>query len=300
MSVFRLESQVLNDPVPSPEMEVLYAPETVYKGQPFTTRVRPAPGHPPLVRTNGVEVALPPAPGETPMEFTLYPDVSTRLTFASGDREAWRFDLIRPGDRGSLEERDGFLEREGVPVVLVPDHRLPPPLDRRWETLDWLRTRLLTGKPELEEVLWLAPEDSPLVDELRKTLGDHATRRLSPDPEAWFRVHGYLMAPEPDPPAPFVAVEMDFHDLDRGMPFHVWIAKWQFLLQRLRHRTDYADGLLVGPLFDAAHQEWRGLSTESLRSLAAAHGLRYVDRSREPEVWKPRLEHQLRKEYALP
>jgi hypothetical protein len=280
-------------------LEVLYAPEAVYTGNPLTFRFRPEPGVPPTVRTNGNAVALPPRVRGAPVEITLYPEEAARVDFLSGTREAWRFDIARPAEKGVLSERDGFLEREGVPVVLLPDHRLPPPLDRRWETLEWLRERFLASTPAIDHVLWIAPGDSMLVGDLHGRISTGKARRLAPADDAWFRVHGYLMA-EDGVPADFVAVEMDFHDLDRGMPFHVWIAKWQFFLQRLEHRRIYKDGLMIGPVFDEAHAGWEEACTEALRSLAAAHGLRYVDRAHKPDVWKARLTDQLGKEYKLP
>lgn len=284
---------------PAPGLEVRYAPEAVYRGKPLSFRFQPENGVPPGVTTNGVALALPPGRPGNPLEITLYPERSTRIEFLSGGKTSWRFQLLRPADKGPFTERDGFLERNGEPVVLLPDHRLPPPLDRRWETLRWMREKLLNRKPDLPRVHWVAPRDSGAVEGLKDLLGAEGGEWTPPDADAWFRVHGYLMALD-EAPAPFVVAEVDFHDLDRGMPFHVWMAKWQFLLQRMEHLQAYGDGLLIGPVFDSAHAGWKVPCTRWLRSLAASHGLRYVDRTRGPEVWRARLRDQLREEYRLP
>jgi len=276
--------------------EVLYSPEAVYTGKPMTFRVQPH-GHAGSIRTNGVEWIQWAAASEKIMESSLYPEEAMVVEVLKEEEPAWTFSVVRPGVKGVLTERDGFLELDGQPVILMPDAKLPPKLDRRWETLNLLRQKLFEKKPVLPEPLWVIPPDSSLPDTLPESLAVTKARQVNPEQESWFRVNGFLRA-FPRKSSPFVVVELDLYDLRRGMPPHVWIMKWQFALQHLQRLTGYEDGLLVAPDVPA-DSEWHDLLEEELESLARANGLRFIDRSRE-EVWKERLLDGLSKTYRLP
>lgn len=51
---------------------------------------------------------------------------------------------------------------------------------------------------------------------------------------------------------------------------------------------------------NAVTEKWQVILEPQLRGLAMAHGLRYVDRSLAPEIWRERLLNQLGKSYQLP
>ncbi len=275
--------------------EVLYAPEAVYTGKPMTFRIQPH-GHAGSVHTNGVEWIRWSSGTEKIMESSLYPTESMVVEVLKDVDPVWTFSVIRPGSEGELTERDGFLERANTPVILLPDPKLPPKLDRRWETLNVLREKLFASKPHLPDPLWLAANDSSLQESIPAPITIQKSRQVLPDKEGWFRVNGFLMSLERQP-ASFVAVELDLHDLKRGMPLHVWMLKWQFVLQHLQQLTGYEDGLLFAPDVPA-DSEWHDLLEEELESLARANNLRFVDRSR-TEVWKERLLDGLSQTYRI-
>jgi len=280
-------------------VEVLYAPEVVFVGKPLTLRIQSSADKPLAVSTNRVELALPShVPGET-AELSFYPTGSLELEVGSGTEPVWHFKVVRPSEAGTFTERDGFLEWEGKPAVLLPDHRLPPPQDRRWETLEWVKEALVGRKSPIPSIHWYTSADSRDLREVGTRLTAGRQTVTLPDSGAWFNVHGFLLA-QTEANASFVALEIDFHDLERGMSYPVWLAKWQFLLQRIQAQNSYPDGLLFGPVFDDVHSDWHLQITKSLRSLAAAHGLRYVDRSYAAREWQSRLLDQLGKEYRLP
>ena len=119
-------------------MEVAYAPEVVFRGEPLTFRVSAEPSAPVTVRANGVERAGAAPAGPEIREITLRPEDAMTVEFLGEGEAGWSFRLLRPDETVELSETDGFLFIGDVPVVLLPDHRLPPPLDRRWETVELL------------------------------------------------------------------------------------------------------------------------------------------------------------------
>jgi hypothetical protein len=283
----------------SERTDVLYAPEVVFRTQPLTFRVQVPEGQKLVVTTNQVALALPALPLKSePVEFTVFPEKPYTLTVGSADKVDWTFHLLKPGFSGKLTERDGFLEQNGEAVILMPDHLLPPPLDRRWETLRLIREDIFNGKPAIDKITWLIPKDSPLTS-LNPKLSSGTAERVSPNESFWFRLHG-LMAAVEKKPADFVALEVDLHDVERGVPLHIWLMKWQFLLQHVHQQTGYNDGLLFGPVFEDPQGEAAVWITEQLRSLALANGLRYIDRALPSEEWEKRMLHQVAREYILP
>lgn len=280
-------------------IEVAYSPEVVFRGEPLTFRVSADPAATVTVSTNGVDRAVPGSSGGEVREIILKPVDAMTVAIRTPENPGWNFRLLRPGDELDFTERDGFLHAGDVPVILLPDHLRPPPLDRRWQTVEMIENALLKKTPPLPKPHLLCPRSSVLPGRLRPLFADQPLQIEAPAGDAWFRVHGYLISLK-RAPRPFVAVEMDFADLERGMPFHVWLMKWQFTLQRLKALGGYTDGLLFGPEYTDTTRNWRPLMHEQLQSLARAHGLRFVDRSIGADVWMERLKDQLSEGYTPP
>lgn len=276
--------------------EVLYAPEAVYVGKPMTFRVQPH-GQAGSLTTNGVEWVKWNEGDQDVIEASVFPREAMQVQVLKEEKVVWTFGVIQPGKEGAFTERDGFLEVEERPAILLAEAKLPPKLDRRWETLNLVRKKLFERKPELPQPLWILPEGSTLPTTLPASLPFSMDSKLEMPSEAWFRTHGVLMSIKAEPAA-FVAVELDLHDLKRGVPPQVWIAKWQFILQHLKAQTGYTSGILFAPDVPG-DSEWHALLEEELESLARANGLLYVDRSRK-DVWKERLVDKLSKTYRLP
>jgi|GEM_PF-1702917 len=295
LSVFGVLSTVV--PARTAGLEVTYAPDVVFLEEPLTFQLQVPKGVEPEARLGNKELRTR-GEGEG-RELTLRPKAAGILRISAPDGEGWSFRLTRPDTPGRFTERDGFLEMEGTPVVLVPDHLDPPPLDRRWETVALVERAVRGEKAPLSRIRVFAAADSGLPEDLAALPFHLQVSHTAAAPDTWFRVHGVLCALERTPGA-FVAVELDFYDLDRGMPYPVWWMKWQFVLQRIQEATEFEDGVLVGPDFSGERQRWAAVMREPLRNLARAHGLRYVDRSLPVDVRRARLVDQLKKEYVLP
>jgi len=280
-------------------MEVTYAPPVVFSGEPLAFRLQSAAPVTVTVLTNGVRTARLALGERRPAEHTFRPAQDLKLSFTTGDSERI-FHIIRPESAPVLTERDGYLESGGQPVVLLPEHRKPPPLDRRWETLELLRRHVQDPRPRLEALLWICP-DRPEPDlRLAVKLSTRPPERLLvSEREAWFYVHGLLIRPEL-PQSRFLVLEVDERDLERGMPPHEWFMKWQFALQKLEADIGYEDGLLLGPPESPVSAPWLPLLREELQNLARAHRLHFVDRSRTEALWTERLLNRLSRDYLLP
>jgi hypothetical protein len=283
--------------LPAQTLGLLYAPEAVFRGDPASFRIGASGGQATLsILSNAVAVASS-FLGPEPTEFTFSPGQSTRLAFEiPGQRVALAF--VSPRDPVVFTERDGYLFAGDDAAVLLPEHRKPPVLDRRWETIRLLKESLVDTRPRLGTILWLGPADAAPTG-LAAKLSSQSPVSLRPDPAAWFRVHGYLLAPAPTK-ADFLVVDFDLHDLDRGVAPHLLIMKWQFLLQRLQAQSGFADGLFLGPDLDGADRQRHAHLDEALRSLARTHGLRFIDRGLASGEWTQRLLYNVGKEYRLP
>lgn len=287
-------------PAEEPLLEVPYFPEVVFKGAPLTVHVRIPEGVTAQVVTNNqVQSTL--KGGNGPLrEITLFPESGIRLDLRRNPEVTdWHFLVVEPGNPGELTEQDGYLYQGDVPVILMPEHRLPPPLDRRWETVEMVENLIQPRIEEMENVqLWIPP-DSLLIKAFRGFFPDAGLELQYPDPAAWFRVHGYLGRIATTAPADFVVVEMDLFDFERGMSPQTWFMKWQFLLQHLQKQNAYTDGVLFSPVYTADTLKWKNVLEEKMKGLASAHGLRFVDRSLAPQVWRERLQNQLQKRYRM-
>ncbi len=296
-SAFAMVFFLLPPWLPAQTLGLSYAPEAVFRGDPATFRLQGAVETVPLtVHTNGAPAATM-SLGKDATEFTFRPEDSTRLRFSVPGRDIELF-LVLPGDPVRFSERDGYLLADSIPALLLPDHRKPPPLDRRWETGRLLKETFVDSRPRLGQILWLG-RPGPDALAIAGRLSKQDPVFLPPDPEAWFRVHGYLMATPPGS-ADFLVVDFDAYDLERGVPPHILIMKWQFLLQRLRQQSAAADGLLLGPVLDPVDRSRLAPLDEALRSLARSHGLRFIDRNLPAGEWNARLLNNLNKEYRLP
>jgi hypothetical protein len=286
-------------PVHGQVFEIPYFPEVVFRGKPLTLHVRASGAEELLIRTNGVEYSRLSTDSNGFGEFTFFPDKAARLEVAAGEGESWSFAVVRPQERRRFTEQDGFLYVENTPVILLPDHKLPPPLDRRWETLDLVSEALLPAKRPISSIQAFIPRSSELLENLLPLWLEDRPIPVHPDEASWFHVHGFLTVFEAKP-VEFMLIEIDLHDLERGMPSAVWLMKWQFLLQRLQAGTGYRDGILFGPQYDSSTWKLKPILEPSLISLARAHGLHFVDQSLATDLWQERLVHHLRKRYLLP
>lgn len=280
-------------------LEISYAPPGVFVGEPLAFRVQSSVAGAVSVLKNGEEVErLALVPGQA-VEFRTRTREAARFTFTLGD-VAHTFELLRPDAEGVLEERDGYLERDGTPVILLPDHRKPPPLDRRWETFDVLRRGIQDTRAAPGRLLWIRSHASPDAAVFVQRLSQSPPEPVSlPRDAAWYDVHS-LIRLEGIPLADFLVLELDEADLERGVAPHEWRMKWQFALQRLQHRSGYRDGLLLGPVESPVSAPWIPMMREELQTLARSHGLRFVDRSLPEPLWTERILNRLSQEYRLP
>ncbi|MDF3127975.1 hypothetical protein P0Y35_02070 [Kiritimatiellaeota bacterium B1221] len=282
------------------KFEIPYFPEVMFKETPLTVHVNvPGIENVNVVINDEVAESIIGA-GHALREYTLVPETGIRLSFQlENSLQEWSFKVLEPGFAGELREQDGFLYRAEVPVILMPGHRLPPPLDRRWETVEFMEHMIQNEKAEPGSVLMVAPDGESLPRYIQSLFPRSKIQMHPPDPEAWFRVHGYLTSPV-NVPADFLVVETDFFDFERGMSPQTWFMKWQFLLQHLERRCGFKDGLLFSPAYSSETMKWKPVLDEKLKGLASAHGLRFIDRSREESIWQARLVHQLGNVYQLP
>ena len=279
---------------------VHYAPQVVFRGNPLAFQLLANErGQVSFFLGDQLHATVPLVPGEVG-EVSFNPERGQLLRF-SMENTSHLFRLVRPTvDVGAFSERDGYLELGDVPVILMPEHRKPPPLDRRWETMNRLLQRFRDQRPSLENILWLAHNDSAAPETLGKTLSAGQITRVSPPAESWFDLHGYLLTPLNTDAADFLVVEVDAADFERGMPAHEWVMKWQFVLQRVQHRSGASQGLLLGPEPGPMVDPWMPWFKENLPALASAHGLIFVDRSLPEAVWRERLLHRLDQKFLLP
>jgi hypothetical protein len=282
-----------------PAFEVDYSPEALFRGEPLTFRLRANSPRVLTVTSNAVPIAtLEPRPGK-PAEITLFPIARTDILFSDSEGSSRSFRVLPPAASQPFQERDGFLESEGQALILMPEHRKPPPLDRRWETADIIKNMLVDTRHPLGPVLWICPPDSTLSTKLQPLLSHKPALHLEAAHDAWFRVHSPLLV-KAIPKAAFLVLEIDTHDLDRGIAPPLLFLKWQFTLQHLQTASGFRDGLLCGPPLDPYAEPARELLALQFESLARAHGLRYIDRTLPEDTWRARLLHQLKREYTLP
>lgn len=290
---------LLIPPVYGQKPEIPYVPGVVFRGTPLTLQVTRMEQEDVLIFINEREVSrLKPGKPETG-EVTFFPREPLNITVRTEKEPGWTFQVVRPADLHAFTERDGFLYVGDTPVILMPDHNIPPELDRRWETFDRVSGALQSVKPEITSIQAFLPKTSTLLEDLPSLWNGDQVRRRAPSDEAWFHLHGFLTGFRAAP-ADFVLFEVDFHDLERGMSPVAWLMKWQYLLQHIQAGTGYKDGLLAGPVPGPDTGNWMKFLEPSLISLARSHGLHYVDRSLSAEVWRERLVHRLQKRYVLP
>ena len=282
------------------EFEISYFPEVVFKETPLTVHLRAPEAKLVDLLVNKEVNSVVDGGGSVVRELTLTPKMGLDLSFhLEGGEQEWSFKVLEPGFSGELYEEDGFLYQGGIPVILMPQHRLPPPLDRRWETVELLEHMIQNERPEISSMRLYLPEESALPAYLKSLFPQARMHFQFPDPKAWFRVHGYL-TPHVDGHVQFLVVEMDLFDFERGMSPQTWFMKWQFLLQNLEKKCGYADGLLLSPAYTPETLKWKPVLDVKLKGLASAHGLRFIDRSYETRIWQERLQNQLGKVYKLP
>jgi hypothetical protein len=281
--------------------DISYFPEVVFKETPLTLHLRRPAVEPVQVLTNGTFSVTLPASADTLTEYVIFPKTAMRLRFQCGNSSRiWQFQVLEPDFVEKLHEQDGFLYDGECPVILMPQHRLPPVLDRRWETVEIVENMIQADKKPITRLTGFLPETSALKNDIAVLLPTTECQYVNPNPANWFRVHGYLTLGKLEASADFVAVEIDLYDLQRGMSPEAWFMKWQFVLQHLQSATGYADGLLFGPEYDEGTLQWKAVLDPQLKGLASAHGLRFVDRSLSPALWQERLLNQLGKSYLLP
>ncbi|MEX2607559.1 MAG: hypothetical protein WD708_09450 [Kiritimatiellia bacterium] len=281
------------------KLEIPYFPEVVFRGTPLTLQVAGTGGGDVRLRTNGTAHSQVSAVDSGKSEVSVILEKETRLELFAEPDQRWTFQVVRPGGAHTFIERDGFLYVGDTPVILMPDHKLPPELDRRWETLGHVSGVLQPGKPAITSIHAFLPPGSSLLEDLPRLWTGNSPRITHPSENSWFQLHGFL-TDFTSVSADFVLFEIDGYDLERGMSTVSWLMKWQFLLQHIQAGTGYVDGLILGPPEKPSAWKWKEILEPSLISLARAHGLRYVDRSLPADVWRERLVHQLQKRYLLP
>lgn len=281
--------------------EFSYFPEVVFAGESLTFRLSAPQRNELRVLSETREITRIPLPAGDTVEWSTRLQEGTTLSFytqRAGEAQGFSVRVLRPAADAGLREVDGFLFQEDTPVILLPDHRLPPRLDRRWETLQHLTRPLHDPRLAPGPLLWLAP--GPHIDtSLAAMLTTQPVRQIFFDPEAWFQVHGLIVQPSL-PRSEFVVLEVDEADLERGMPLGEWRMKWQFALQQLQARTGYQMGILLGPEASETAAPWLPLLRAELQSLARAHDLIYIDRTQPSALWRERLFNRLSREVRLP
>lgn len=280
-----------------PSFEVAYAPEVVFSGDPLTVQLSAqAPTTVSVASNPRTQQSLTLRPAEQ-KEVTLRIRETSRLRI-SDPLQTYTFRVTAPNPLSVFTEQDGFLHENGEPVILLPTHRQPPPLDRRWQTVDEISRRVVDRREAIEKLLWVG-HDAKTLQTLSPRLTQAPPHHLKPHADAWFPLHGYLLAPSPET-ADFLVLEIDARDFERGMSPHEWLMKWHFTLQTLEARSGVSRGILLGPVPDPETQPWMNWFQENLPALASAHGLIYVDRSLPEPTWRERLFHRLEREFLLP
>ncbi|MDA3874986.1 MAG: hypothetical protein PF795_13640, partial [Kiritimatiellae bacterium] len=264
----------------------------MFRGTPLTLQVAGADGRDVRISLDGVETLRLSPTDSGKNEVSLVLEKEARLEISAEQNQGWEFQVVRPAGLHDFIERDGFLYVGDTPVILMPDHKLPPELDRRWETLGRVSDVLQPNKQSITSIHAYLPRGSSLLEDLPLLWVEDSPPVSHPPEDSWFQMHGLLTGFEISP-ADFVLFEVDFYDLERGMSPVAWLMKWQFVLQHIQAGTGYEDGLLMGPAGDASLVRWTKILEPSLISLARAHGLRYVDRSLPTDVWQERIVHGL-------
>ncbi len=279
--------------------EIQYVPEGLYHGKELLLRVESA-GPLQISETGKEEAPLLKAEKLARPELrdvVLRPDEAGQLELRQDEKSLFSFELLAPSARPDLRERDGFLERKGRPVILWPELRLPPKLDRRWETPKLIRQKFLGQKPDLPPICWVG--DSADAGALLSGLGDAQAPRVELSKAAWFEVHDLLLQMDELPKASFWIVSPGWGDLERGMSPELWLLKWHFFFQCLEAQGPVEGGLLIAPSLQGRPDDWGPWFDEHLSSLARSYKLRYVNRA-DAEDWQARLFHYLKQHWNLP
>ena len=192
------------------------------------------------------------------------------LRFAAG-RDVCELVLIEPGDSAALEEAGGQLvDDKGRPVILLLEHRVPPPMrDRRWQTVKWLRGAVVDQRTAVPRVTLLgrgrpapAAGRSPTAGRPRDWLAcptlTEGTRELN-------ALIAHACSARPSGEA--VVLGLSGEDLEYGTPELAFRMQVEWLLQALAARG--ARRLFVMSLPFAAYRATRFRWADRTMRLAA-------------------------------
>jgi len=233
----------------APTFAVAYAPAAVYRDAEavFTTEGRAGVELDVLWNGEILSRGLTAGP-RTPFAFT--PRRPGVLTFRDGTERQLSFALISPQTEAALTVRDGFLAADGMPAILLAEHRHPPKMDRRWQTVSALAGLFRDPRPCVESVVWMttraaARDDMP---DAEPGIDTNRCRRLVV-PVDHSEILALIAQVDRLPTAQAVAVRLSDFDLERGAGWIEYRMKLEWLLQRLRQRG-FLWIFLFGPVME--------------------------------------------------
>ena len=217
------------------------------------------------------------APGDN--ELTLALPAGGRLAFTGG-ATALVFQVVTPRDAVPLSVRQGHLvAADGLPAILLVEHRIPPPLDRTWETVRVLRGVVQDQRPVVRRLTLLGAGWLPEAE--RKGLAS------LPEPFAGFwepaappagfsELDGLITALPALKTAPDVCLALAGSDLEHGLPLLTFRLKLEWYLQALRQR-EVTRLFLVTPALPERVARRHPEVADHLRLAAEANSARFVN-----------------------
>ena len=271
LSMFGTSVPVAGQPPPEPRLA--HFPREAYRGEPATFVVRARPGLQARALLEGEPIAHAISSDDGVLELTVALKRAGRLRVEAGGT-GFEFVVVTPGSAVSLRTTDGFVYQEGVPVVLLVEHRHPPRTDRRWQTLKVAQSLLHDNRPRVSSAVLAAP--SSLTPAELSGLPSPGGNRVGswqqpPDVEGLYEIDRLIARVCAAPAADLLLVALGADDLARGMSLDRVRVRLEWLLQHAATRYDHMFVVLT-PHTAAWYAEKCG----AVALAAAANGATYL------------------------
>ncbi len=260
-----------------PGFNVSYFPEAAYRNEQASFVLEGRPGSRINVSFDGRLLAEP-SFTEKRLEVNLFLVGSGSLVF-SQETATVTFRVVQPADGAALQEKDGYLYSDNVPVVLLAVHTCPPKHDRRWEIVKAVRKMFSDVRPSVSSGVlagasFLAENEKGNLDSLTGApAGFWTYAGLS---NGLSEINGLISGAPGLKRTGMAVIALTASDHERGIDDVQFRIKMEWYLQALKE-SGFRHVFLLPPPFDSRQAARFPDLTDQLKEIARGNNARLAN-----------------------
>ena len=257
----------------SPGPRLAHVPQEAYIGERVTFVLRARPGLRASALLDGKPIARATSSDDGGLELSVVFRRGGRLRVQADDT-AFEFVVVAPGSDVPLRLTDGFVYQDGVPAILLAEHRHPPKTDRRWQVLKVAKAVLHDRRPRASSAV-LAASPPLAADELSRLPYPPGSQagfwKQPPDVPGLYEIDRLIARVCAARGADLLLVALCVDDLARGMSLQRLRVRLEWLLQHAAARYGRVFVVLTPETAD-----WCAEKRGAVGLAAAANGTTYL------------------------